>query len=180
VGRPSLAESIDGLFSEVRVFSTVVIDPQINNNTDDPNAQYRKTIYKPKVNPLPFFRREVITDGEAINDKLRTNRAIWRSQMAQFQAWKYEVSFDTHSQNGAFFVSDTLIDVVDEVNKVFGTYYVQSVTRSQTLSEGTMTKMVIRKPVIDPTLQALSGGASTNATGKTKPRGKAKIPKAVQ
>ncbi len=173
VGKPDLRDSIDGYFSELQCWSTVVLDPAVTGPKDaeNPNAGLRHTIYRPKVNPLPFERRLVFSDAEAIDKALRMQRAIWKQQMAQFQAWEYDVQFDRHSQNGAFFVSDSMISVDDRVNKVKGVFFVQSVTRSQTVGEGTRTRMKIRKPVLDPTLTALQFGG-TKGPAKTKRRGK--------
>jgi prophage tail gpP-like protein len=192
LGRPELRESIDGLFSEVQVWSTVVIDPGQNglNQTENPNAAFRHTTYpggyqKAKkvnpnyTNPLPFFRREVISDPEAINDDLRWNRAQWKIQTGLNNSWEYTVQFDRHSQEGAFFCSDTMINVDDRVNKVKGIYYVQSVRRSQTLGEGTKATLVIRKPVLDPNKTALNFGG-TKGSGKTKKRGSARLDRDIQ
>lgn len=187
LGRPEVSESIEGLFGEIQCWSTVVIDPSSMGPADaeNPNAAFRHTTYpddfkKAKqpdprfVNPLPFNRREVFSDPEAINDKLRWTRCVWKQQMGQFQSWTYTVRFDRHSQNGAFFVSDTMISVDDRVNKVRGLFYVQSVNRSQTIREGTVTTLTVRKPVLDPENTALNYGG-TKGSSKTKPRGKAKL-----
>lgn len=169
-GRPTLREQIDGVFSEMQCWSTVAIPPEIQN-TENPNEQYRHFTYVPSDNPLPFNRREVISDPEAINDQLRKNRAIWKQQLGLFYAWTYEVEFYGHSQDGAFFVSDTMISVDDQVNKVSGVYYVQSVRRSSTLGGGVVTRLTIRKPgLLNPELTTLTiGGGAKKAAKKKKP-----------
>jgi hypothetical protein len=169
VGRPSLRETIDGVYSEVQCWSTAVGTGE-NLNTDNPNDQYRHSTYRPTTNPLPFERRHVFSDGEAINEQLRMNRAIWKYQLGQFESWQYEVEFPTHSQNGAFFVSDTMISCEDTVNGVAaGAYYVQSVRRSLTLGGGMRTKLTIRKPgLLNPELDSLNIGAGAKPAAKTK------------
>ena len=171
VGRPTLKEVIDGLFSEVQCWSTVVIPPEIQN-TEKPNEIYRHNAYRPPQNPLPFFRREVFSDGEAINPQLRKNRAIWKYQLGLFNSWTYEVEFDGHSQGGAFFVSDEMISVNDSVHKLDGVYYVQSVRRSSTLGSGLRSKLVIRKPgLLNPELTALKlGGGAKKAAKQKEPK----------
>jgi hypothetical protein len=137
-----------------------VVIPAALQNTENPNAQYRHSVVTASPNPLPFARRWVVSDGEAINDTLRKMRATFKQQMGLFNGWRYDLEFQTHSQDGAFFVSDTMMTVDDSVNKVSGSYYVQSVQRSQTLSGSTAARLVLRKPgLLNPGLQALGGGA---------------------
>jgi prophage tail gpP-like protein len=175
IGRTALRESIDGLYSEVQCWSTIVISPKVGD-TEDPNAAYRHTTYKPSTNPLPFHRRHIFSDGEAINDTLRKNRAIWKHQREAFGSWSYEVEFDRHHQvdshwgDAAFFVANTMISCDDTVNGVpSGSYYVQRVRRSVTLREGTRTKLLIRKPgLLNPELDALRLGGGAKRAAKTK------------
>lgn len=153
--RPTLRESIDGVFTEVQCWSTVVIPPEVQNS-ENPNEQYRHIVYTPPTALLPFVRREVFQDPEAINDNLRTNRAIWKYQLGLFNSWTYEVDLKGHSQNGAFFVSDTMISVDDQVNGVLGVFYVQSVRRSSTLAGGLTSHLVIRQAgLLNPQLARL-------------------------
>lgn len=177
VGRPTLHESIDERYSEVQCWSTVVIDPAIQN-TEDPNASYRHTTYTVDENPLPFRRRHIFSDSEAITPTLRKNRAIWKQQLGMFKSWGYNVAIAAHHQvdtrsygasDGAFFVSNTMISVDDTVNGVpAGSYYVQKVRRSVTLREGTLTKLTIRKPgLLNPDLDAFRVGGGAKRAAKT-------------
>ncbi len=169
IGRPTLRESIDGLYSEVQCWSTVVIPPEVVN-TENPNEMYRHNTYKPTTNPLPFDRRHVFSDGEAINQTLRQNHATWKQQMGAFESWQYEVEFDSHSQNGAFFVSNTMISVLDTINGVSGTKYVQRVQRSHTLRDGRRSKLLVRQPnLLNPQLNALPGGGTRRKPKKPTP-----------
>jgi hypothetical protein len=83
--------------------------------------------------------------------------------MGLFQSWEYTVEFNSHSQGGLLFTSDTMISVTDTVNQVSGLYYVQSVRRSLTLREGFRTRLTIRKPLLDPSLQRQIGGGAVKA-----------------
>jgi hypothetical protein len=63
-----------------------------------------------------------------------------------------------------------MITIDDTVNDVQGSFYVQSVQRSQTISGGTTTRMVIRKPgLLNPGLQALPLGGGAKKTKKKGP-----------
>lgn len=173
IGRPSLREQIDGLYSEVQCWSTLISPPI--KDTADPNATYTHTTYRPNLdpklpadsrkNPLPFERRHVFSDSEAINKKLRENRAIWKFQTDAFNSWEYSCEFPSHSQQGGFFVSDTMISINDTVNKLpKGNYYIQSVRRSLTLRDGFRSKLTIRKPwLLNPELTTIGGGAKNAA-----------------
>lgn len=164
-GRPTLRQSIDGVYSQTQCWSTVV-NPLVSTRADkglNPNAAYRHDIYTPKENPLPFNRLHVVSDPEAINDTMQRMRAVWAYQMGQFNSWEYSVEFNSHSQNGLLFTSDTMIAVSDTVNGVSGAYYVQSVRRSLTKGEGLRTRLTIRKPLLDPSLQRQVGGGAVKA-----------------
>lgn len=177
---PTIVDDIEGIFSETQCWSTAVIPPAATGPaTDNPNQLYRHETYVASPNPLPFYRREVFSDGEAINKTLRRNRAIWRWQLGQFHSWSYECDFKGHSQNGAFFISDTMITINDQFHQVNGGYYVQSVRRSCTMGEGAMTHLVIRRPgLLNPALAALpdSGRKKTIGGGA---RGASATPKVV-
>jgi prophage tail gpP-like protein len=165
IGRPTLRQSIEGVYSQTQCWSTVV-NPLITQRAEagfNPNAAYQHKIYTPPSNPLPFNRLHVVSDPEAINATMMRLRAVWAYQMGQFQSWEYTVEFNAHSQNGLLFTSDTMISINDTVNQVSGTYYVQSVRRSLTMREGLRTRLTIRKPLLDPSLQAQVGGGAVKA-----------------
>lgn len=172
IGRPSYRESIDGMYSEVQCWSTTVIPPQVQNTTN-PNEAFRHTTILAQPNPLPFYRRWVMSDSEAISDALRRNRATWALQMGMFNSFIYECELPVHSQGGGLFVTDTMIAVNDTVNQVQGYHYLQAVRRSLTLRDGLRSKLTLRRPgLLDPTLQALPdskrrrkvGGGARNVT----------------
>lgn len=165
VGRPALTESIDGVYSEVQCWSTVVnpTEPQQRDIARNPNAIYRKESYRPDANPLPFERLSVFMDAEAITPEMRKNRAIWKYQMDALNSWQYEAEVRGHSSGGAFLVSNAMVPVHDSFHGVDGTYYIQSARRSVTEREGARTKLVLRKPVLDPSLQAQLGAGARKA-----------------
>lgn len=158
VGMPTLTESIDGLYSEVQVWSTVVIPPSVTNS-DNPNEAMRHGGYIASENPLPFKRLQVAQDGEAITSDLRKKRAIWAQRKGIFNSWTYECEVDGLSQRSAFFVSDTMITVRDSVHGLDGDYYVQSVNRSVTNNGGEKVRLVLKLAgYLSPALQVLNIG----------------------
>jgi prophage tail gpP-like protein len=164
-GRPTFHEAIDGRYSEVQCWSTVVKPTNVQETAiaNNPNAQYRHASYKPDQNPLPFYRLMVFSDGEAITPQMRKNRATWKWQMDYFNSWTYSATKEGHSSGGRFYTSDTMQSVDDAVHKVAGTFYVQSVTRSMTLHEGATSKLTVRKPILNPNLTAQLGGGARKA-----------------
>lgn len=172
VGRPSLRLAIDGLYSETQCWSTVVAPTEAEAAAiaQAPNAQYRHASYKPASNPLPFYRLQVAVDGEAITPTMRAMRALYAYQLGQFQSWTYDCTVVGHSSMpkgsnlAAFWASDTMVSVNDSVNgPVSGMFYVQSVQRSMTMGEGARTKLTLRLPILDPSLQAQLGGGAKKA-----------------
>lgn len=172
VGRPTLRLSIDGMYSEVQCWSTVVKptlvqEAAISNN---PNAAYVHETFRPPSNPLPFSRLFVFSDGEAINSTMRRNRAVWKWQMDAFNSWEYTAEVPRHSSGGIFYTSNAMVTVNDSVRGVAATYYIQAVRRSVTMQGGIRTRLTIRKPLIDPTLQAQTGGGARKAAQIPSPR----------
>lgn len=169
--QPTLEETIDGMYTETQCWSTVVIPPEVAN-TENPNEMYRHTTYRPDQRPLPFERRHVFSDGEAINTTLRRNRAIAKYQMGLFQSWQYNFSAKDHSQGGGFFVSNTLASIEDSINGLSGSYYVQQVQKSYTLGGGSKTRFLVRKTgLLNPELTALDlGGGARKAARVKEPR----------
>lgn len=165
VGSSAVEESIDGYYSEAQCWSTVVMPPPVDDNTN-PNAQYRKSVTTAIPNPLPFERLHVFSDGEAINEEMRERRAVFKLQFDAFNSWQYTADLVQHSQNGAFFTSDELMPVNDSVNEVNGLFYIQRVQRSFTLQGGTRTSLVLRKPILNPTLTAQVGTGAKKAAKK--------------
>jgi hypothetical protein len=167
IGRPTIRTSLAERYSEVQTWSTVVIPPEIQN-TENPNEMYRHSSVKASPNPVPFFRRHIVNDGEAINDQLRKNRATWEMQLGMFNAETYEAEFPAHSQDGAKFVSDTMISMNDTIHKWEGAHYVSSVHRSDTLRDGPRSRLTIHRPgLLNPELTALDvGGGARKALGK--------------
>lgn len=186
IGRPTLRQTIDGLYSEVTCWSTVVHDDQLN--TDNPNAAYTHTNFNPEAEGaphlLPFHRHHVIQDSEAINETLRRNRAIMRYQMGQFESWEYIVEVPGHTQgpdnNHGFYVSNELVSVSDTINALEGDYYVQRVQRSSTIGGGNKTQLTIRKSgLLNPLLGSLVTPAQKRKVGGGA-RGKSSAPQESQ
>lgn len=170
--RPSIHEVIDGVYSAVEVFSTIV-NPQKISNPEDPNAAYTRFLYQP-TNPLPFSRLHVITDAESVTKQLLQNRAKWEFQKGLFDSWQYEADFKGHSQKdsqgrGHFFVSDTIISMNDSIHNIQGGYYVQRVTRSSTIEHGLRSKLLIKKTgLLNPELTKFDLGGGTKKSSQQK------------
>lgn len=135
VGRPRWSLKIDGLYTSVTCFSTVV-QSQVDDMPDNPNEMYTRSTYTPTTAPLPFMRREVISDSEAISRSMRQQRAQWHYQRGIFDGDVYEVTFRGIAQGGAFYVSDTMCSVNDSVHRLNANRYVSAVRKSCTLSGG--------------------------------------------
>ncbi len=143
LGRPRLSESIDGLYTDVGCVWTSVIPPEVRNS-ENPNEGFHIVWYR-APGALPFPRRLVFSDGEAMSTQMAEDRARWKYERGLFDSWQYEVTLVGHSQGGAFFAADTMAEVDDTVNGVRGKFYVSAVTRSRTLRDGTTTRLVLRK-----------------------------------
>ncbi len=176
IGRPTLRQSIDGIYTEVQCWSSVVIPPAVQN-TENRNEGTTHRTYTPTDPLLSFTRRHVFSDGEAVSKTLLNNRTLWKYQSGLFNSWTYECDFAGLSQGStfpnlahgaSFFVSDTMISINDSWRGITGGFYVQSVRRSLTLSEGARTHLVIRKPLLNPELTSLGAGAKQGARQKTR------------
>jgi prophage tail gpP-like protein len=162
IGSPRLRQTIDGLYSKVDCWSTILAaSAAAQATTDNPNYQYLHDSYTPEENPLPFFRLATFMDQEAVSSRLRLMRAKWKQMMDHFNSWEYTVEVPGHSRAGDFFASDTMIQVVDTLAGLDGLYYVQRVSRSlRGGGQGARTRLTLRLPwLLDPALQKLSGGA---------------------
>jgi hypothetical protein len=170
VGTPTVISTIDGVFTETQCWSTVV-KPTLVQDTEkskDPNSQYRHYTYPAPVEVLPFVRREVFSDGEAISEEMRENRAIWKYQMGLFNSWSYECEVPAHSSNGVFYASDSMISVDDAFHGVSGTFYIQRVKKTYGEGGGS-SHLLLRKPyLLDPSLQTQSGGGASRAAAAPK------------
>ncbi len=172
IGRPTLHQSIEGIYSQTDCWSTVV-NPLLNDQaskTFNPNAQYTRTAYKPDTNPLPFTRRNVVNDSEAINAQMRKNRAVFAQQMGQFNSYEYTTEVRRHSSGGAFYTSDSLQPVHDSIHGLDGAYYMQRVQRSVTIGGGVKAQLGLRLPgLLDPRLERQIGGGAKRKPPKAVP-----------
>lgn len=174
-GHPTLTEDIEGVYSEAQCWSTVVVPtpPEEAAIARNPNAQYKWTIYKPSVNPLPFDRRHVAVDSEAINGEMRKNRAVYAYQMGAFNSWVYECDVNRHtskapgSREATFWATDAVVSVRDSIHGVDEKVFIQGVRKSMTQRDGSKTHLTLRKAnLLDPSLQAIPTGKSKKAAVK--------------
>jgi prophage tail gpP-like protein len=176
-GRPSLRLSLNGLYSEFQVWSTIAV-PNIKQQADivqNPNASYLVDKYASNSNALPFFRRQVTVDSEAITHTMRINRAVFGFQMGQFESTTYECTVMGHSarpdkdSDAVFWVAGDMISVNDTINgPTTGAWYIQRVEKQWSLHGGAKTKLTLRLPRLDPQLQARFGGGAQRAKAGTK------------
>ncbi len=171
VGTPTLSQDIEGYTSTSECWSTVV-NPSLNDQaskTQNPNAQFTRYLYTPPENVLPFNRRGIVNDPEAINPTMRKNRAVFAYQMGLFNSWEYNCEVKRHSSGGAFIVSDTMQGVLDTVHQIDSQLFLQRVQRSVT-QRGVRSKLTLRLPgLLDPALERSVGGGARK-----------KLPKAVK
>lgn len=165
-GRPTLILSIDGMYSESQCWSTVVKPTKVQEAAiaNNPNAQYRHDTYKPSTNPLPFNRRSVLMDAEAINQTMRQNRATYAYQRGLFDSFEYRFARQGHASGGQLYVADSMIPISDSMHLPGqdGLYYIAQVRRESTIHGGDMTQFLCRKPfLLDPSLQAQVGGGAS-------------------
>lgn len=130
----SLRESIDGLYTDVECWTTIVTPPEGDKKaTDDPNyGRYHGAYHAPKT--LPFKRLQTFSDPDCIGKKAVDQRAKWQWQRGQFQAWTYEATVPGHSQDGLYYEPDTLCTVDDSIYGVKGTFYISSVRYNRQLA----------------------------------------------
>lgn len=156
IGTPTIEESLDGKYSTVQCWSMSVNPSPAEERaaSENPNYRYMHTTIPGEIETVPFNRLHAFMDGDAISDAMRKNRATWKYTMSLFDSWQYEVDIPGHSMNGAFFTSDEMIPINDSVHGVEGTFYIQRVQRSVTEQGGTRTRLLVRKPLLFPDLEA--------------------------
>lgn len=146
----TISDSCEGVVSE----STCVSQKAWNKEKPtvvNPNVDKNRATYPPRpVNgralaSIPHFLRKVFGDEDQVNATMVANRAKWGFLRAQFDAFSIEVELYGHSQNGLFFVPDTMWSVNDTVHGFVGNYYC-SACRYQRQAGGTRTIVTLRKP----------------------------------
>ena len=153
VKKAKLIESIDGVFTDLTCVGTKVIPDQADNAGKGGPAgpvgpsfgHFRGDFH---AEALPFVRRNIFTDSEPFGSDGALQRARWRYERGIFDSWTLEYEVTGHSQNGRFYVPDTMCEVHDSVHNVFGNYYISAVRleRDQEKNGGTRARITIKRP----------------------------------
>jgi len=143
--RASVAENIDGVFTDVTCVGQVVQPPSLADATNPNEGSFRGR-FRPEPAPLPFLRRFTFSDGEQLTKNQADTRARWRAERGLFDSWSYTVTVRGHSQNGVFYEPDTGAEVHDSVHGLDGVFYVSAVRYQGDVSAGTTTTLTLRKP----------------------------------
>lgn len=153
VVRFSKTDSLDSMYTHVTVVGEnpqhqlIPATGQVKTFRPQYGKLYGRAVpdnWPPNVRPLPFQRRVYMSDGEMVEKPDR--RARWHQRRGLFDASSTTYLVRGHHQEGRWWESDTMAEVYDEVNNLFGSYYVSDVKCSRTMSEGDTTEVTIREP----------------------------------
>lgn len=145
-----VARNIDGLYTRVICVGTAVMPPEFANPEDPNVGRFRGTYDEADVGPLaepilPFRRFFSFADGDQYVRGMAKRRAKWRFDRGRFDAMQGEYVVAGHAQNGAFWTSDTVVDIDDEINGLKGKYYVSAVRFNRSRGEGTTTNVTVHE-----------------------------------
>lgn len=139
-----ITDSIQGIYTDVSCYSVTLL-PASSYLSNNPNEGHFKGLFS-NPDALPFVHRLSFADAEQLNRDQAKNRSVWKAQRGEFDSWKYEVEVYGHTQNGAFYIPNTMCTINDTVHGVKGNFYVQAVKYERTIQGGTKTMLTIRKP----------------------------------
>jgi prophage tail gpP-like protein len=140
---PEFSESIESLYTVVTCVGSI-LQPPVIGDTIDPNEGKRPGTYE-DPNVLPFRRFFDFSDGERYNSQQAQRRARWKQQRGKFDSRVYTCTVQGHAQGGAFWESDTLCSVSDEVLGFVETGYVRGVSYQGTNGAGSITQLTIHE-----------------------------------
>lgn len=139
-----LTQSADGIYTEVRCYSSVVAPP-VESQSDRVHAgEYRGTVSHPENIQQGIRRLFAFSDPEQMDKTNCVKRAEWKNQRGKFDSWTYTATVYGISQGGLYFAPDTMIAVNDTVNNVVGTYYMTAVAMHCDLRGGVTTHLTIK------------------------------------
>lgn len=93
---------------------------------------------------LPFRHNLNFCDGDVFDSSAAKKQALWKYNRGIFDSWAYIATVRGHHQNGNWWESGTLCQVLDSVNGVQGLFYVQSVVYTRD-EQGDRTQVTLRK-----------------------------------
>lgn len=143
-----LVEKLDSTWNEVRVYGERVklsIEEEAQKRLDPNVGKFAGRWPEKDSDTLPFLHRAVLSDHDPTGKTLAKQRARWKYERGLFDAWTYTVTLRGHGQDGAWFESDTLASVIDDVIGIRGIYYVSSVQCSRDNQSGDRTVMTLKR-----------------------------------
>lgn len=141
-----VSRKIDGLYTSVTCIGTVVMSSRfVQANVEEPNRTRFSGVYTPPTPPLDWPRPFYFSDGDQLNRSMAKSRAEWKWKRGKFDSLEAEYTVANHTQNGLFWMPDTCVDVLDEVNGLNGKYYISAVRYSRTKDAGTTTTVTIHE-----------------------------------
>ncbi len=143
-----ITDSIQGIYTDVSCYSYNVLpvtSTQTGTNKNNVNEGHFKGLYSAPT-ALPFVHRLSFGDAEQLNRDQARNRSAWKAQRGEFDSFQYVVDVYGHSQNGSFYIPDTMCTINDTMHGIKGSYYVQAVKYERNLQSGTKTTLTLRKP----------------------------------
>ncbi len=118
------SQTADKVYTDVICVGEAIGTPLLNST--NPNQQKRRgTVRKPDA--LPFQRRLTFADSEMQTQEFAQKMADWRAKKELYDGWTVTYEVDDWHQNGTWWESDQLVDVVDEINGISQTLYVSAV-----------------------------------------------------
>ena len=145
-----VSRTIDGLYTKVICVGVAVMPPEFANPEDPNVGRFRGTFAETDLGPiqesiLPFQRVFSFADGDQYVQGMARRRARWRFNRGRFDSLVAEYTVVGHTQNGLFWVPDSVVDVDDEVNGLKGKYYLSAVKYNRTRGEGTTSVLTLHE-----------------------------------
>lgn len=141
----SLVNSGDGLYTEVRCYSSVVAPPPTNQSDRVHAGEYRGTVFNTGNIPQGYHRLFAFSDGEQMSRDNCIARATWKLQRGIFDSWTYSATVYGVSQGGLLYAPDSMIEIDDTINGVTGNYYLTAVRMHCDKMSGTTSQLTIKK-----------------------------------
>lgn len=135
----------------------------------NPNAtKKRGTIRHSEI--LPFANRHSLADGQMYSQHLAARHAEWVYKRGRFDSWYVSYTVADHHQGGNWWVADSMVDVDDQENGLYGVYYCQSVRCRSSKGSGDVTEIVLREPgLLTASLGVIPDPSLTRSSMKGKP-----------
>lgn len=141
-----VTRSLDGVYTKTTCIGTVTQSTRlVTGQVDTPNRTRFAESYTPPTPPLDWPRPFYFSDGDQLTHAMAKSRAEWKWKRGKFDSLVAEYTVSGHTQNGLFWMPDTCVDVLDEINGLNGIYYISAVNYSRSQQGGTTTKLTIHE-----------------------------------